>query len=90
MKAKILKTVRKKARNTARIESISWEYNPWRITGYSASVGYGSKEDERDYKDILSYGMTSKEFDRLVEIRYWELHRTEYLNKYNHKRQIRC
>lgn len=80
--------VRKRAKFRAHIESITWGWNAYCITDYSATVGYGIAEEKNDYDDILVWGMTEDKFNRLVELRYWELHKQEYYNKYK-KSEIR-
>lgn len=82
MRTKLLKRVRSAAKYCAHIDRISYEWNAFRITGWSASVGYATQKERDTYKDILSYGMNEQTFDRLVRQRYWELHRKEFIEKY--------
>ena len=82
MKVRLLKMVVKDAHDRAHINSISWSCNAFRVTDWSASVGYRTDEDYKSYKDILSYGMNEKTFDRLVRQRYWELNKDKYYQKY--------
>lgn len=82
MKARLLKRVYKAAKSRAHINSISWSWDAFKITGWSASVGYLTEEDHKNYKDILSYGMNEETFDRLVRQRYWELNKDFYFKKY--------
>lgn len=82
MKTKLLKRIIKAAKLHAHIDSITWSYNAFRITGWSASVGYATDEDSNIYGNILCYGMNEQTFDRLVRQRFWELNKNSYYEKY--------
>lgn len=82
MKVKLLRKIYRLAKNCAHINSISYSYNAFRVTNWSASVGYATENDKDNYGDILSYGMDENMFDRLVRHRYWELNKQLFYNKY--------
>lgn len=82
MRAKLLKRIIKEAKRHAHIDSISWSYNAFRITGWSANVGYATDQDAHIYGSILSYGMNEDTFDRLVRQKYWETNKNRYYDLY--------
>lgn len=82
MKAKLLRKIYRLAKTCAHINSISYSYNAFRVTSWSASVGYATENDRDNYGDILSYGMDENTFDRLVRQRYWKLNKQLFYNKY--------
>lgn len=80
MKVKLLRIVRRRAKERAHITSISCSWNAFRITGRSISVGYCTEDDYNNYHDIEATDEDT--FDRKVRQRYWELNGEYYIKKY--------
>lgn len=82
MKNKLLRIVRDNAHELVHLDSVSWSWNAFRVTGHSWTIGYATEEARDLYGDIMQYAMTEQVFDRKVANRYWRLNRQRYLDKY--------